>query len=326
MNVMVEICTWANSLKYWEQAALERILAGQQFTEDTYEELLTYMLQDSGLAEPTVERPLLKRLEHLVQNGDSPRPGVRLVKMGNLQNVNALVPGQDLPFGPALTAIYGQNGSGKSGYARVLGCVGFTRGDKEVLPDVTQPMCPNAPCCVDLTLSDGRCITHEIGGKCADLASYYVFDSTSVRVHLNEENRLSFSPGGLSCLGRLADETDKVRDLLKARIRQCQESHAFEALFPGESEVRQVITELGPDTHSEELRSLGKVSQQEQRRLATLDREIAELKADKMSERIRDLSEAIGDLKTLKAKLIQISKTLGDEALSEVNEVLSTGV
>lgn len=46
---------------------------------------------------------------------------VTLGALHGLSNVNALAPGERLTFGKTgLTVIYGDNGAGKSGYARVL--------------------------------------------------------------------------------------------------------------------------------------------------------------------------------------------------------------
>ena len=137
-SILTELSRWANKLPYWEQAALDKILAGVQLTESVYDELLHYLLEDEDLATATRSRPELQ-FPHTATTGFQSSTGVQLTKISNLQEVNALVPGQTLTFGQALTAIFGANGSGKSGYARVLGCAGFTRGDKEVLPDVTQP-------------------------------------------------------------------------------------------------------------------------------------------------------------------------------------------
>jgi len=46
---------------------------------------------------------------------------IKLIAMRDLRNVNATASGQRLSFSPqGLTLIYGDNGSGKSGYSRVL--------------------------------------------------------------------------------------------------------------------------------------------------------------------------------------------------------------
>ena len=55
-----------------------------------------------------------------------PAPGaaqsVSLLTIGDLQNVNRLPTGANLPFGDGngLTVVYGENGAGKSSYARVI--------------------------------------------------------------------------------------------------------------------------------------------------------------------------------------------------------------
>ena len=47
---------------------------------------------------------------------------VSLVNLRHETGVNALAPGQELDFGgpTGLTVIYGDNGSGKSGYSKIL--------------------------------------------------------------------------------------------------------------------------------------------------------------------------------------------------------------
>jgi len=45
-NVITDIRQWANTLPYWEQAALDKILARVHFSESDYDELLQYLLKD----------------------------------------------------------------------------------------------------------------------------------------------------------------------------------------------------------------------------------------------------------------------------------------
>lgn len=153
-SILTELSQWINTLPYWEQAALDKIVVGVELTESVYDELLQYLLEDAKLVTSTHPRPELQ-FPHTATTGFQSSTGVQLTKISNLQDVNALVPEQTLTFGQALTAIFGANGSGKSGYARVLGCAGFTRGDKEVLPDITQPSGVNTIPSADIEISDG---------------------------------------------------------------------------------------------------------------------------------------------------------------------------
>ena len=119
LDVMSEIIRWAKSLKYWEQATLDKILVGEPLTDETYQELYRYFLEDIDLQKKSEEpRPELKSLDETkIPEVTSPKT-IRLSKISNLQNINALVKDQEIPFSPQLTAIYGANASGKSGYLR----------------------------------------------------------------------------------------------------------------------------------------------------------------------------------------------------------------
>ncbi len=319
-NVLTEICNWATALKYWEQAALDKIMTGVRFTESDYDELLQYLLEDAKLEEPIGSRPALHFSEDADADAQSTGP-VRLVKISNLQSVNALVSGQTLTFGPALTAIYGGNGSGKSGYARVLGCAGFTRGDKEVLPDVTQPVDDTVAPSADIEVAyenSNHIIPYQVGRKCPELASFYVFDSTSVRVHLTESNSLSFSPAGLSYLTRLAEVTDEVRGRLKAKIEEYSQPHCFDVLFPGDSEVSELIATLGPDTDLEALRQMATLSPEQQEQIHELDLKIAHLKTQDIPKQIGDLKQRIEDLENLVSRLCKAQEGLSNRAVDDI--------
>ena len=48
-SVVAEVKHWAKQLPYWERVALDKALAGHQFTDADYNELLQYLLEDAGL-------------------------------------------------------------------------------------------------------------------------------------------------------------------------------------------------------------------------------------------------------------------------------------
>ncbi len=62
---------------------------------------------------------------------------VRVEELTQVFGVNAIKPGASLPFGTGnLTVIYGQNGSGKSGFARLLKQLCGSRSRDEIHPNV----------------------------------------------------------------------------------------------------------------------------------------------------------------------------------------------
>lgn len=200
-GVVSEIVSWASlRLKYWEQLALYKIMAGENLDDRAYEELLNQLLIDNKLVSSIGDRPVISFDAFEKRGEQSGRSGVQVREIKNLQNVNALVREQRLPFGPALTVVFGANGSGKSGYARVLGCAGFIRGEVDIFPNINDPSCCTLTPMAEIEIEDEsgrRCIQYSPGQECTDLNSLHVFDVKSVQEHLIKKITFTFSPSGL---------------------------------------------------------------------------------------------------------------------------------
>ncbi|MCD4785311.1 MAG: AAA family ATPase [Candidatus Eremiobacteraeota bacterium] len=320
-NIINELRTWATELPYWEQASLEKILSGIQLNDSDYNELLEYLLEDANSVKKSEQRPNLCFPKVAIDISQAATGPARLIKIFNLQNINALVPGQSLTFGPTLTAIYGANASGKSGYARVIGCAGFTRGNKEVLPNIMQATIDDTIQTADIEIFDGnskKVIHYKISSQCPELCSFYMFDSTSVQVHLTKSNMFSFSPSGLSYLTRLADVTDEVRKRLCNKISEYSQPHNFGPLFRGESEVTELIANLGPDTDLGKVKKVAKLSPDEERRAKELDVKIAQLKSQNIPKQIMEIKQTITDLENFAGKLQQAKNNLNDKVMAEI--------
>lgn len=319
-NAMSEIGKWAGNLLFWEQVALDKTVSGKPLVDSDYEELLQILLEDFDLAEKTITRPTLTLFESLVDTPEQKSPKL-LSRIENLENINALVSGQMLTFSPALTAIYGGNGSGKSGYARVLANAGFTRGDKDVLPNITKPIDASQRLSADIVLLEQdveQKINFLLGTPCPELQSFYVFDSTSVRVHMNDASQLSFSPAGLSYLTDLANVTDEVRSRLNTLIAEYDQPPSFINLFQGSSTISKIMAELSSKTDHEEIRKLGNLSAEEKKRLGELNINIAYAELDKFHAQIEELRSKLYALVTFRDQMLEARKYLSENEIEEL--------
>lgn len=131
MTAYDDVLHWADSRPWWQQKVLARIIAGDTFEEQDYEDIARSLMEEP---ESPPEGGWFSNLTPPQATRDE---SVRIVKVRDLANVNRLASGQELTFDPdGLTVVYGNNGSGKSGYARVISSMVGARRQEEILPDV----------------------------------------------------------------------------------------------------------------------------------------------------------------------------------------------
>lgn len=324
-QVLTEICEWVRKLAHWEQVAFNHVLEGTAGETGVIDALVDELLSDAGLGTKRPAEPL-KYLEEPPEDGAGASHPPKLVRLSNLKNVNALAPGQSLWFGPTLTTVFGGNGSGKSGYARVLGSAAFSRGDTTVLPNVRKKHDGALEQTVDIDIGNGsvKTITHKIGRPNPELRSFYVFDTYSVASHLTASHKLSFSPAGLRYLSALASLTDQVRAGLQSRIDAARRPHAFRALFTGKSAITEVIDALSGKTDLVSLEKQVTLTEADREKQKALDLEIAQLKSLNVPDKVRDLTKQVETLEKVKEQISALDRALNADALKGLRAATET--
>ena len=271
---LADILKWSVDLPAWQRDALRR-LCGQSKLEAADITALVAVCKGTDKG-----RPL--DAAH-VRDPAASHAVVSLGALHGLLHVNALAPGERLTFGKTgLTVIYGDNGAGKSGYARVLKQLCRARSPKgdAILPNIyaAGPGTPAAS--VDFYIGAQKRSASWTQGSPPDamLSAVSVFDSRTANVHVENTNDLAYTPLPLRILAGLAQACQDVKAKLGAEIKTLQEQTPAVLSKPEcklETTVGKLISGLSGKTKSEAIDELAGLSTEEESRLQTLNTDLA---------------------------------------------------
>ena len=144
---------------------------------------------------------------------------VRLQSVRILENVNAIKQEQELSFAPdGLTVIFGENGSGKSGYARVIqrACNIGHIGNK-IISSIYASHGALMPASVFFTFNDKKYNKKWEDGKDEQISgpSIAFYDSKIANIVIDQDNDVVFRPNELILLESLRESCDDIEEFLK---------------------------------------------------------------------------------------------------------------
>ncbi len=248
-----EILAWAKGQPEWRQDALRRLLT-KPFAKSDEDECLELLKAGHGIVQTKLKIDRLDK-KHLPVRSSS-ATNLRLLELDSITNVNRLSKDAALSLsGEGLTLIYGDNGSGKSGFIRIFKKAGRARDDENILPDVYASGKSKLPATARFTLHEGKTAQPPVtwvddGKPPADVLSRLaIFDSKCASVHVDGENRLEIVPHNLDCFEKLAQVCDRLRTRLKEECDglEKQLSGALPQL-PAGTVVEKFVADLGKKT------------------------------------------------------------------------------
>src|ERR1700722_6539062 len=130
MSIETELLEFARTRPAWQQDVIRRICTQPSVSSDDLAQVLANIKASHGLAEGQEMTPVAE--EHLSQRTAGQHETTKLAAINDVKNANQLASGQHLPFAlKGITLIYGYNGSGKTGYARIVKQLCRARRDKQ---------------------------------------------------------------------------------------------------------------------------------------------------------------------------------------------------
>ena len=244
--------------------------------------------------------------------------------MRDLEHVNAIAENEQLDFAPTgLTVIYGDNGSGKSGYVRVLKRACRARDQSEqILPNANlQPHETGiARTVFDLVVNGKKKEDIWIDGETSPemLSTIAIFDQRCARAYLDEEDDFAFIPYGLDILEDLAQVCRQLNQRLESEQLQCAVDLTSFADLQGPTAVGMLIESLSSKTTPQQVEALAKMTPKEVSRHKELSKS---LKEDDPNQKAQQLRLKAKRIDRVAQRALKIQPYIDDKAKDKLQEL-----
>lgn len=311
-NIYAELLELSKKFAPWQHEALRCLFKHGGISATAKSEIMQLLLVQAGLIPGPASlsgTPLAKE-----ELPSPPEVGKRVVlnRISKLTNVNALKEDQAVHIGKHLTIVYGENGSGKSGFARVMKRAFRARAVDDILPNVYKASSgAMASANFDIEENDEKRseLWRDDGTSIKALGRFAVFDSKCARVYITDDSDLSFRPYGFDILQGLVQITDEVKADLQTRAKEAAPKNDALKLLINDTPTGKFTASITNATKEEDIKARAAWSVDDDEVLKTKEQEVARLrlndpasvkdalqKQQSSLERIRNTVQALDDV------------------------------
>lgn len=237
---------------------------------------------------------------------------VTLKSIGKVNHVSALVSDALLQFKTeGLIAVYGDNGSGKSSYAKILKNACLSRGDTpKILSNIYHDKSGDPSAELSVVIAEEQ---HDVewalsAASREDLKSIRVFDNTSAAHYISGEDAIEYKPIGMKLLAQLMRSCEFVR------AENDNEKIPFVPstplpIFRPDSKVFALVSNLSAKTKPEDVDALC-IDKKAEESIPVLSEELARLKISTPEKLRKGYSDKCKALQPLLTHLVNLKGKL----------------
>lgn len=208
-NVRDDIIKWLHAQPYWVQLAAQRILRQEEVAQDQIIELKELFKTEKG-------QSCNEALDFgQFAEESSTTNQIWIKSIGEVEGIDDLNPRTPLTFDQKLTVVYGNNGSGKSGYTRILKKACGKNSANDLQPNVFKAPPAVSKCSISIDGASTKKIDWIANSlPIPEISSVDVFDSSTGGLYLDNENEVSYVPIDVLLFEKLVFVSTSIKSLL----------------------------------------------------------------------------------------------------------------
>lgn len=317
-----DIIEWVEKQPYWQKVIAKKVLSNSQITDEDVDKIFLIFKKENKL---NTEKLVKEELNFSINKTTTSNiPNIKWKGLANVCGVNAIKSEENFPIGDKVTLVYGENGSGKSGYTRLLNNIFISRGDKNILPNLfgNTSELPNAK----VIFEDESGVIENISYPKDKDHPYNkritVFDSHSAIHDLTKEAELSFSPTEFKFFDDFLFYLEKIKNKFDDEISAKNVQNDFIKSFDKETSVKQVVSQLGNETDIDQFKAMIKVSEVD---ISTNEKNTtrkAELQLMNIDGKKDEYQKLISSLNKFKDEITTLNQKFSLERLSKTKALI----
>jgi energy-coupling factor transporter ATP-binding protein EcfA2 len=309
MPLAEDIAEWSASRPPWQQDVLHRLAGNSPLGEED----IRAIARELASGRQPAPNPLAASD---LPGGGGSGVRVRLRSVQPVEHVNALLDGQVLSFAPVgLTVVYGDNASGKSGYARLIKQVVRARHREDVLTDIFEDRAGDLPAAqIDYDIDQDAQSDRWPGDTNRVLRQVSFFDEACGETYVSSDSEVPFRPSALLILDGLIVVCDAVRAELDSMLVANAQRRVPLPALPEGSAIRAFVTGLTGSTTATQVNAASQVSANVGDEISELATEEARLRASDPTKEQARLTEFATNALSLVDHLAAVANAFGEVA------------
>jgi len=300
------LADWANAKDEWVRLLVAEVIAtARPVGGSTIEEAYQLFRQEKALEKR--ELPVVPQL-NVEARQDESAPPLTLTRLSEVHGINALVSGSVIEPHEGLTILYGENGTGKTGYSRVFKALANSRTADTILGDIEADAVEKQSAKLEFTLGDqAQTLAWNGDPGVSPFTRMSIFDSPAVTTHVDEDLDYVYVPAALALFKHVTAAIQAVTGQVDTAIAELGSgSTGLLSRFKRGSTIYPLIETLGASSDLLDLKSKVKAGEAVNTELDSLTQAVAALRANTMGTQItalksqqRVLTQAVAAADTL---------------------------